>query len=396
MNRNLPIVLLITFFDFLAVSVFFGTIIPSVLDGHNIFQLNASVHERSFIYGLMLLILPVGQFLITPVWGQLSDQIGRKPILFVTLLMSCFGYVLMGFSLQATLFPLFIIGRVITACSATNMAIAQASLADVSEGKSKTQRFNLQFIFVSIGFIVGPYLIRATSHDINYQYTYWVVAGGYFCAFILIASLFTETLRFPEEQKMRWLLNVQYVFAIFKSGRLQRIFMVWIVFQLGWSLFFQYSGEFLYLKHHIPNDFINYLFSWVGVGIFVVQVLLVQPLSRRLPPQTILPWAVLAIGVSLIVMGFIPVDIGFYVFLGIYCLGIGFFLTNMSTYVSNLAQDDQQGRAMAMLASSQSLMDIVVTLIGSMVVSYYLPAPYVVGGAVILLSLLLWKRVVKS
>ena len=392
MKRNLPIILFITFFDFLSVSVFFGTTIPLILAQHSVFDVAMQAHARSVIYGLTLLILPVGQFLITPIWGQLSDQLGRKPILFFTLIGSALGFFLMGVAITAQLFSLFIIARIITACVATNMAIGQASLADVSAGKKKTQRFNLQFIFVSLGFIVGPYLISLTTGPQLYANPYWVIAGGYVVMFLLVAFVFKETLSFAGEEKVRWLINIERIFAIFKTPRLKQVIIIWMIFQLGWSLFFQYSGEFLYLKHHVTNDFINHLFSWVGVGVMVTQVVLVQPLSHKFAPEKVLSWAILSIGASLLVVGFVPLNLSFYVMLGLYCLGIGFFLTNMNTYVSNIAGPDEQGRAMTLLTSSQSLMDIAVTLIGSFVVAYYLPTPYVIGGILILISWLFWLQ----
>lgn len=392
MKRNLPIILLITFFEFLSLSIFFGTTIPLILAKHSVFDVAVQPHTRSMIYGLTLLILPLGQFLITPIWGQLSDQLGRKPILFFTLLGSALGFFLMGVAVTAHLFSLFVIARVITACVATNMAIGQASLADVSQGKKKTQRFNLQFIAVSLGFIVGPYLISLTSHNTFYANPYWVIAAGYVVAFLLIAFVFQETLSFAGEGKVRWFINFERIFSVFKSPRLKQVIIIWMIFQLGWSLFFQYSGEFLYLKHHVSNNFINHLFSWVGLGVMATQVILVQPLSHKFAPEKMITWAIVAIGVSLLVVGFVPLNLSFYVMLGLYCLGIGFFLTNMNTYVSNIAGPDEQGRAMTMLISSQSLMDIAVTLIGSFVVAYYLPTPYVIGGILILISWFFWLQ----
>jgi MFS family permease len=111
---------------------------------------------------------------------------------------------------------------------------------------------------------------------------------------------------------------------------------------------------------------------------------------HKVAPQKVVPWAVLLMGAGLLVAGFLPINIGFYAMIGIYCVGIALFLPNMNAYVSNEAAADQQGSTMAMMTSSQSLMDIMVTLLGSFFVSYYLPAPYVVGGAIILVSLLLW------
>lgn len=390
MNRNLPIVLLITFIDFLSLSVFFGTIMPLVLAHQSVFHLQLSEHGHRILFGLILLILPLGQFLITPIWGQLSDQTGRKPILFITLLGSALGFFLMGIAIVAKLFVLFIIARIITACCASNIAIARASVADTSVGTEKTKKFNLQFIFVSLGFVVGPYVIKFTSHNVHYANPYWTIAVGYVIAFIFVMNQFQETLKLTSDKSIRWLVNLEQIFTIFKSPRLKQLFIIWMIFQLGWSLFFQYSGEFLYLQHHVSNEFINFLFSWVGLGILVIQIGAVHFVSKILSPQNIVPWAVGLIGCSLLLMGIVPIGYSFYALMAVYCVGIAFFLTNMNAYVSDVAAPDAQGRAMAMLNSSQSLMDIIVTLLGSFVVAYYLPTPYVIGGLIILISLLVW------
>lgn len=390
MRRNLAIILFITFFEILSLSVFYGTTIPLMLAKQSVFPMAVLAHEKSFIFGMILLILPVGQFLITPIWGQLSDQFGRRKILFYTLAGSAIGYAIMGFGILLHLMALFILGRLLTACVAASMVLGQASLADVSIPKRRANRFNLQFIFVSLGFVVGPYVVSFTTHAVHYSHAYWVIVAGYVIAFLLVLFGFKETLKIGKIAELNWMLSAQRVAAIFRSGKLKKLLIIWMIFQLGWSLFFQYSGEFLYLQHHVTNQFINHLFSWVGLGIFFVQIVLVQPLSYKVAPQKIIAWAMLLIGASLLAMGLLPLNISFYVFLGIYCLGVGFFLTNMSATVSNAAGKAEQGRAMAMLASSQSLMTIIVTLAGSFAVSYYLPTPYVVGGAIILVSLVVW------
>jgi len=389
--RNLPIVVFFTFLDYLSLSIFFGTIIPLVYAQHSIFPLAINAYAKSVLYGFMILILPLGQFLVAPLWGQMSDQYGRKVILFITLLGSAFGYFLMGMAILAHVFSLYIIGRIITAVMAANTAIGLASLADISQGSKKTTRFNFQFIALALGFIIGPYLITFLTHGINYADVYWIAVFGYLLSFVLVATLFHETLVVVVHDKLKWLLNFQRVFVIFREPRLRQLLMIWIVFQLGWSLFFQYSGEFLYQAHHLTNDYVNHIFSWFGAGTLLVQLILVPIAAQKISPQKIVPWAILAIGIGLIGMGLVPLDISFFLLLVLYCIGIGFFLPNMYAYISNNTPAEQQGRAMATLASSQGLMDIVVTLLGSFFVAFYLPTPFIVGGIIILISLIVWS-----
>ena len=155
--------------------------------------------------------------------------------------------------------------------------------------------------------------------------------------------------------------------------------------------FFQYSGEFLYQAHHLTNDYVNHIFSWFGFGTLLVQIALVPLVVRRILPEKIVPWAMLIIGVSLIGMGLVSFNVNFYLLLVLYCIGIGFFLPNIYAYVSNNTPTKQQGRVMATLTASQGLMDIIVTLLGSFFVAFYLPTPFVVGGVIILMSLLVWS-----
>ena len=233
MKRNILIVMTITFLDYLSLSIFFGTIIPLVYAQHSVFPLAISHYDKSVLYGFIILILPLGQFLITPLWGQMSDQYGRKVILFITLLGSAFGYFLMCIAISAHVFWIYIAGRIVTAIMAANTVIGLASLADISQGTKKTTRFNLQFITLGLGFIVGPYLITYMTKSIHYASVYWVIVAGYLLSFVLVVALFRETLAAVATEKIKWLLNFQRVFIVFSEPRLRQLLLIWIVFQLG-------------------------------------------------------------------------------------------------------------------------------------------------------------------
>ena len=392
MWRNLSIVMAITFLDFLSVSIFYGTSIPLLLAPHSVFTDTVFAINKNLIFGFVLLLLPLGQFLASPWWGRMADRLGRKRILTTTLLLSAVGYALIALSIQTQTLTLFIVARLLTAFVAVNSAIGFASIADFSSGFRKARRFNAQFIVLSLGFIVGPYWIDFTTHNIVYANAYAYLAAAYAVVFILLLGFFIET-RVEIAHAMR---GMSHVFAIFKHPSLKKIFIVWMLFQLGWSLFFQYSGDFLYQSRHLNNEAINHLFSWLGVGALLSQLLLVQPLARWLTPRKVIAPAMLIVGGSLVLMGLTPINMVFYGLLGIYCLGIGFFLTYMNTHVSNLAAANEQAQAMTMLSSSQALMNIIVTFLGGFVMVQYPATPYVIGGAIILVAAMCWFKAKKS
>lgn len=394
--RNIIFLLAITFLDILALSVFFGTSIPLILAPDNVLGV---LNQRELVYGFSLAILPIGQFLFGPIWGQLADQYGRKIILKLTLSLSALGYVLMALAIDEKIFYLFLVGRAATACVAINGALAQASMADFSQGVRKTQRFNLQFITISLGFILGPYFISGTTHNILFSHVYWALAIGYALLVVLMYLLFAETLPHAviasdawQFGKIKWTRNFEQIMLLFKEKALRKILGFWCAFQIGWSLFFQYSGEFLYTGRHLPNEAINQLFSWVGLGVLACQILFVYPLAKKVLPQRVVPWSIFLVGSSLMLGGIVPMGVWFYAMLAIYCIGISFFLTNFNVYVSNLAPATQQGRLMTMLAAGQAAMTIVVTLVGNFIATKYLATPYVIGGLIILTSTIFWVR----
>ena len=389
MRRNIPIILALTYIDYLGLSVFFGTFIPLILAPNSIFLAYTSLNH-AFMFGMALLIIPLGQFFIGPLWGQLSDQYGRRKIVLITLPLSALGFILMAHAISTRLFFLFLIGQIISASAAVNTVIGQASFADNAHGKKRTIQFNGQFIMISLGFITGAYWIDWVTHNSNYSYIYWVIASMYSVAFLFVIIFFQETLKNVTHEKLKLVLNVHHLFTMFKAKKLRKIFTVWIIFQLGWSLFFQYSGEFLYSARHLTNPQINFLFSYVGLGALATQVLLVYPVAKKVAPLHIIPGAIAASGISLLLCGALPINSGFYSALTLYCLGVGFFLTNFTVSVSNVVAENEQGRVLALLAAGQAFSSVVVTVIGGYLTAYFLPTPYIVGGGVILLSLFFW------
>lgn len=383
-----PFIFFVTFLDHLSISIFFGTIIPLMLAKESIFTFSI---DKNIAFGLFLLIYPVCQSIAAILWGYLADKIGRRPILIITVLGSIIGYFLMGLGIAHHQFSILILGRVISAITAVNTAIVQASVADMSEGKSKAKRFNGQFIAVSLGFIIGPYFIDGLSHGLFFSSVYIGVAIAYLLAFILLVTTFKET--FSPAQQNGLTFRCRHIFSELKNKDLHAILFVWVVFQFGWALFFQYSGDYLYQSKHISNEMINHIFSWLSLGALIAQGIIVPFLLNRWSLLRLSIVGIFSVGLSLILLSFFNLGFFFTLFISIYCLGIALFLTGIYSYISNLVDANAQARTMTLLAAIQGIMTIVATGLGSMLMLHYLATPYVVGGGLILLAAVVLARI---
>src|SRR5881394_2521264 len=93
------------------------------------------------------------QFLFIPLWGRLSDRVGRRPVLLWSIAASALGMV--GLGLAGTL-PLLFLARLWSGMATANIAVAQAYIADVTTPERRARGMGLIGMAFGLGFIFGP------------------------------------------------------------------------------------------------------------------------------------------------------------------------------------------------------------------------------------------------
>src|SRR5438445_8374592 len=141
----LPILFVTVFIDLVG----FGIIIPFLA------YYVESFGARAAVVGLLMSSYSLAQFLFAPVWGRLSDRIGRRPILLLGLSGSVVGFTLFG--LAGTLWLLFV-GRVLMGIFGATIPTAQAAVADVTAPQDRARGMGLIGAAIGLGFILGPAL----------------------------------------------------------------------------------------------------------------------------------------------------------------------------------------------------------------------------------------------
>jgi MFS family permease len=163
------VVLLTVFLDMVGFSILFP-IFPSMLDHYLALEGGASAvgwlrdaladlagSDRNAVAtlfgGVLGSIYSLLQFVFAPVWGGLSDRIGRRPTLIFTLTGTFLGYVLWIFSGS---FALLVLSRLVCGLCSGNISTASAVIADVTEGKDRARGMGLVGMSIGLGFILGP------------------------------------------------------------------------------------------------------------------------------------------------------------------------------------------------------------------------------------------------
>ncbi|WP_130471501.1 MFS transporter [Candidatus Magnetaquicoccus inordinatus] len=110
--------------------------------------------------GWLMAIFSLMQFVFAPLWGRLSDRIGRRPVLLIGLFGSSFSYLLYGL---AESYTLLLLARALAGIMGANIAVAQAALADLTTPEKRTKAMGLIGVAFGLGFILGPALGSLTS-----------------------------------------------------------------------------------------------------------------------------------------------------------------------------------------------------------------------------------------
>src|SRR2546421_6465331 len=120
--------------------------------------------------GLLFASYSVMQLVFAPILGRLSDRYGRRPILLISLLGTCVGFLILGFA--TTLWMLFV-GRIIDGISGGNISTAQAYIADITTPENRAKGMGMIGAAFGLGFTLGPAIGGILSKwDINVPFLF--------------------------------------------------------------------------------------------------------------------------------------------------------------------------------------------------------------------------------
>ena len=309
------------------------------------------------------------QFLSAPIWGALSDKIGRRPVLLISVAGNCLAYLLWVF---AGRFELLLLSRVFAGAMSGNISVATAAMADVSTPENRTKAMGLVGMAFGLGFILGPavggiaytYITFATPTEITWlQLTPF--SGPALVAAILSAVNFVWILaRFHEtrpEGPGRGDGRTLNPFALLDSSLGTGVVRANLV-QLFYIVCFAGMEATLVF---LASDYLGYSptdMAWLFVYFGLVGAFVQGGLIRRLAPKYADTSLIIA-GLVLQVPGYLCLALlptmpaTWLILVGSSLLTVGSSLVvpALSGLISKRADENVQGRALGVFRSAGSL-----------------------------------------
>ena len=376
-DKRLIIIFLTVFMDLVG----FGIIIPL-----NPF-LARSFGASAAMVGWLMSIYSLMQFVFSPVWGQLSDRIGRRPVILWSLLGA--GLAHLGFAFASSLTGLML-ARALAGVFGGNISTAMAYIADITDEKDRSKGMGLIGAAFGLGFILGP-MLGGLAGEYGRQLGSQPPLGESFPALIagsICLLNFVMALRVLPESRKAGAIGPERGLRLKRIGRALNTpvlgALMGLVFVNTFAMAHIEASLFLFVQEHLGWSMskASYGFGYIGVIMVFTQGYLIRKWMPRLGERK-----VLMIGLLLSAVGFTLISVGgglLPLFLAVTAIGLGNGLSNpsLSGSVSLVSGAEEQGKNLGVSQSLSSLARILGPASGGLL--YQLVgawAPFAVAGA---------------
>jgi DHA1 family tetracycline resistance protein-like MFS transporter len=368
----------------------FGLVIP-FLPG-----LARRLGAGDFVATLPGAVFSVMQFLFIPIWGRLSDRIGRRPVLLWSIAASAVGMAFLGL---APSLLLLIGARVWSGIATANIAVAQAYVADVTPPEGRARGMGIIGIAFGLGFILGPFiggeLSRVPIGGREGTLPAFVAAGLSVINLLLALRTLPESLP-PAARGQRARRAVPIDFAALRATI--RVPGIGAAVAINFLLILWFAGMEQTFRLFTADGFgmsdaaTGRVFGIVGLVMAATQGGIIPRLAPRVGEARLIQAGVAIQAVAFALLGLstrfgAASLVALYASAGLIALGNGATQPSLPAYASRRALPGTQGGTLGTLQSAAALARALGPLLGGALYATIAPsAPYLIGAGGLLVA----------
>jgi multidrug resistance protein len=346
------------------------------------------LHASPAEIGLLFSSYSLTQLLFSPLLGRLSDRVGRRPVMLVSILGSAAAH--LTFALAGS-FPLLVLARSLAGVAAANYSIAQAYMADVSSAENRSKAMGLVGAAFGIGFVLGPALGSVLSLTQLGPRAVPLTAAALSAINFLIALLWLpESL--PREVRARsrarpWVDPAGFA-RMWRNPPLRGLMLLFFLVMFCFSLFEATLALYCQDRFHFDEHKTSLLFVYVGVVLVIVQGGLLGRLVRRYGERRLILGGIALMAVGLAALPAYPSLALVAASLLVLAVGSGVHNPSASGLLSQLTDAESQGSTIGLSRSFGALARTLGPVTGTWIFGRAgAPWPFWTAGALMLVAL---------
>jgi DHA1 family multidrug resistance protein-like MFS transporter len=371
--------ILILGFTLLVVMLGYGMIQPII--PFLVTQLGAGGRDL----GILASVYAAMQLVCAPLWGTLSDRIGRKPVLLIGVL----GYAISMaiFGLSTRFWMLFVARTFSGVLSSATMPTAMAYLSDNLPEKQRGGAMGQLGAAVGLGVVLGPLLGGLLSTD-SLSLPFFVGSG------LALVSLLLVFLLLPESHPAQAGVDAGKSEPFWRRDTLKKVLLspagmlmlLILIISFGMTNFQGIIGLYALDKFNFDTRQVGAIWMVVGGVMLLAQGLLTGPLTKALGEVTLIRIGLLggALGFAAVLWadGFAPILLAS----GFFILAVALIGPALNSYLSTFA-GDHQGSLMGLNTAFASLGRVIGPLWAGFAFDANMSYPFISGGVILTIGL---------
>ena len=375
MSRALIPVLLVVFLDLIG----FGIVIPLLT------FYSEDYGASPFQVTMLMAVYSLAQFAFAPLWGALSDRVGRRPVLLASIAATV--VCLSGFAAANTLWMLFLFRTLHGACAA-NISTAQAAVADLTTPEKRAAGMGLIGAAFGIGFSVGPF-IGGEMSTFGYAAPIWLAAGLSAINLVLAYFMLPETRHPGSTTRPRPISPAAFIRVA--THPVVGLCVV-LTFVLTVSFAMMESSFTLFAEHvrGLGAQDVGRMFAVAGVVMIVVQGGLIRPLVKRFGEAPLVPTGIAILAIGLAALPFAPPFGPMVAIFVLMAIGQGISGPSLHSMISRGTAPEEQGLVLGTNQSMSALARGIGPAFAGLLYADISPSsPFLVSSGVLVLGFLL-------
>ena len=379
--RALYVLLLVVFINLVG----FGLVIP--LLPFYAKSLNASAWQVTAMFSAYSL----GQFIAEPLWGRLSDRIGRRPVLIVTILANTLSYVALAFAPDiAWAFAI----RMFSGFATGNISTIQGYMADVTPPEKRAGRMGLLGAAFGMGFVVGPTLggllpglAKLFGHSETGRLAFQIpllIAAALAAIASLGVFLFVVESRAPSQKDAPVIRRRDHLAAATAHPVLSRVLLVTLISTAAFAGMESVFGLWTQARFDWGPKQVGLCFAVIGIIASVGQGLITGRLARRFGEAKVLTVGLMIIAVSLTLTPFVPSAAFVPLAVGCTAFGQSLVFPCIAALISRATSPDKQGAMLGLNAAAGSLARMSGPMLAGPLFGLAIGGPFWLGGVLML------------